>query len=111
MSRWRKLGTEADGDVSGSVMPGSVQVRSMAVYACPDADYSLPSKSAIKDKQFELVELVGGHTSVRTTFGASTPDEEGLFRVALKGAVQPIYSDSGVGKGSAGAADGLRAHG
>ena len=46
--------------------------------------------SVIKDKQFELVELVGGQTSVRTTFGPATPDEGGLFRVALKGAVQPI---------------------
>ena len=45
-----------------------VQVRSMAAYACPDADYSLPSKSSTKDKKLELVELVGGQTSVRTTF-------------------------------------------
>ena len=48
----------------------------MVVYACSDADYSLPSKSAIKDKQLELVELVGRHTSVRTAFGPTTPDEE-----------------------------------
>ena len=27
---------------------------------------------------------------MRTTFRPATPDEEGLFRVALKGAVQPI---------------------
>ena len=50
---------------------GSVQVRSMAAYALPDADYRLPSKNAIKDKKLklaELVELVGGQTSVRTTF-------------------------------------------
>ena len=82
--------TEADGEVSGSVEPGSVKVRSMAVYVSPDADYSLPSKSVIKDKKLELVELVGGYTSARTRFGPATPDEEGLFRVALKGAVQPI---------------------
>ena len=44
-----------------------MQVRSITIYACPDADYSLPVKSAIKDKQLELVELVGGQrTSVRT---------------------------------------------
>ena len=54
------MGTEADGEMSGSGEPGSAQVRSMAVYASPDTDYSLPSKSAIKDKQLELVELVGG---------------------------------------------------
>ena len=48
-----------------------MQVRYMVAYACPDADYSLPSKSAIKYiklKLVELVELVGGRTSVRTTF-------------------------------------------
>ena len=47
---------------------GSVQLRSMAAYACPDADDSLPSKSAIKDKKLKLVELVGGYMSERTTF-------------------------------------------
>ena len=45
-----------------------MQVKSMAAYTCPDADHSLPSMSSIKDKKFELVELVGGQTSVRTTF-------------------------------------------
>ena len=35
---------------------GSVQVMSMAAYTCPDADYSLPLKSAIKDKKLELAE-------------------------------------------------------
>ena len=47
---------------------GSVRVRSMALYACPDADYSLPSKSAIKDKKLEMAELVGRQMFVRTTF-------------------------------------------
>ena len=64
--------------MSGSMEPGSVKVRFMAVYTCHDADY----------KQFELVGLVGGHMSVRTTFGPVTPYEGGLFRVTLKGAVQ-----------------------
>ena len=45
-----------------------MQVRCLAACACPDADYSLPSKSTIKDKKLELVEQVGGQTSVRTTF-------------------------------------------
>ena len=54
------------GEPPAQVELGSVQVRSMAAYACPDADYSLPSKSAIKDKK--LVKLVGGQTSVRPTF-------------------------------------------
>ena len=70
--------------------PGSVQVRSMAVYACFDADYSLPSKTAVKDKQLELAELVGGQTSVCSTFRPAMPDEKGLFWVALKKVVQPI---------------------
>ena len=48
------------GETPAQVELGSVQVRSMAAYACPDADYSLPSKSAIKDKKLEQVELVGG---------------------------------------------------
>ena len=47
---------------------GSVQLRSMAAYACPDADDSLPSKSAIKDKKLKLVGLVGRHMSERTSF-------------------------------------------
>ena len=51
LSRWRKLGTGSDGEVSGSVVPRFVHVRAMAVYACLDADYRLPSKSAIKHKQ------------------------------------------------------------
>ena len=56
----------------------SVQVRYIAAYACPDADYSLRSKSAIKDMKLELVELVGGQTSVRTTFD---PDSvQGMVR-------------------------------
>ena len=45
-----------------------MQVRSITEYACPDVDYSLPSESAIKEKNLELVELVGGQTSVCTTF-------------------------------------------
>ena len=88
-----------------------MQVRSMAVYACPHADYSLPSKGAIKDKQLDLVGLVRGETSMRTTLGLATSDKEELSRIALKGVVQPIFRDSGGGKGSAGVADGLRAHG
>ena len=56
------------GEPPAQVGLGSVQVRSMATYACPDADYSLPSKSTEKDKTLELVELVGRQTSVRTTF-------------------------------------------
>ena len=81
----------ADLEVSGSVESRSVQVRFMTVYACRDADYGLPVKSAIKDNELELVELVRGRTSVRTMFGPATPDEEELFRVALSGAVQPVY--------------------
>ena len=56
------------GEPPAQVELGSVQVRSMAAYACPDADYSLPSKGAIKDEKLELVELVGGQTSARITF-------------------------------------------
>ena len=52
--------------------PGSLQVRSMAMYACSDADYNLLSKNVINDKQLELVEE---STSVRTTLGQPTPDE------------------------------------
>ena len=78
------------GESPAQVELGSVQVRSMAVYACPDADYSLPSKSSINDKQLELVELVEGRTYVCIVFGPATPDAEGLFRVALKGAVHPV---------------------
>ena len=51
---------------------GSVQVGSMATYFCPDADCSLLSRSATKDKKSELVELVGGQTSVRTTFDSDS---------------------------------------
>ena len=43
-----------------------MQVRSTMVYACPDADYSMPMKSAIKDKHLELVRLVEGQTYVCT---------------------------------------------
>ena len=63
------------GEPPAMVEPESVQVGSIAVYACPDTDCSLPSKSAIIDKQ-PLVELVEGLTSVRTTFGPTTPDEK-----------------------------------
>ena len=80
------------------------------VYACPEADYSLPVKSAIKDMRLELVKLVGGQTSVRTMFGLATPDEEEPFRVATTGAMQAVLSLSGRCKGSAGAADGLGAN-
>ena len=59
---------ELTGEPPVQVELGSVQGRSVMAYACPNADYSLPSKSAIKDKKLELVELVGGYTSVRTTF-------------------------------------------
>ena len=45
-----------------------MQVRFLAACAYPDADYRLPSKSAIKDKKLELVAQVGGQTSARTTF-------------------------------------------
>ena len=60
------------GEPPAQVELGSVQIRSMVVYTCPDADYSLPSKSATKDKKLELVELVGGQPSVRTTFDAES---------------------------------------
>ena len=56
------------GEPPPQVELGSVQVRSMTAYACPNADYSLPSKSAVKAKKLELVELVERQTSVRTTF-------------------------------------------
>ena len=56
------------GDPPAQDEPGSMQVRFKAAHACTDADYNLPSKSAIKYKQVELVELVGAQTSVRTTF-------------------------------------------
>ena len=85
----------ADLDVSRSVEPRSVQVRSMTVCACRDSDYSLPVKSAIKDKELklvELVELVRGRTSERNMFGTATPDEKELSRVALSGAAQPVLS-------------------
>ena len=48
------------GEPPAQVELGSVQWRSVTAYAYPNADYSLPSKSAIKDKKLELVELVGG---------------------------------------------------
>ena len=60
------------GESPARVGLGSLQVRSMAAYVCPDADYSLLSKSATKDKKLELVELVGGRTSVRTTFDSDS---------------------------------------
>ena len=44
----------------------------------------------MRDKQSELVKLVGEQTSVRTRFGPATPEER-LFVVALKGAVQPFF--------------------
>ena len=62
------------GEPPAQVELGSVPVKSMAAYACSDTDYSLPSKSAIKDKKLELVELVGGQTSVRTTFDPGVED-------------------------------------
>ena len=49
-------------------------------------------KSAIKDKELELVELVRGRTYVRTMFGPATPDEEEMSWVALSEAVQPVLS-------------------
>ena len=80
-----------DLEVSESMEPGSMQMISLAVYACHHVDYRLPPKSAVKDRRVELVELVGGHRYVRTIFGPAIPDEEGLFGVALKRAVQSIY--------------------
>ncbi|CAM9388332.1 unnamed protein product [Ascophyllum nodosum] len=56
------------GEPLAQVELGSVQVWSTAACACPDADYSLPSKSTIKDKKLELMELVRRQKSVRTTF-------------------------------------------
>ena len=56
------------GEPPAQVELGSVRGRSTAAYACPDADYSLPSKCTIEDKKLELVELVGGQTPVHTTF-------------------------------------------
>ena len=85
LSRWRILGSETDFEVSGSVEPGLVQVKYVTVYACPDADYSLPVKSAIKDKQLKLLGLVGRQTSVRTMFGPATPHEEERFWVERTG--------------------------
>ena len=46
--------------MSGSTEPGKKEVRSTMVYVCPNADYSIPIKIAIKDKHLELVRLVGG---------------------------------------------------
>ena len=86
-----------------------MQVKPVTVYACPDADYSLPAKSAIKDNQLELLEPVGGQTSVRTMFGPATPHEEERFWVARTGRCKRCTA-SGKCKGSAGATDGFRVH-
>ena len=59
------------GEPPAQVELESVQVRSLAAYICPDTDYSLPSKSAIKDKKLKLVEM-GGQTSVRTKFDSDS---------------------------------------
>ena len=109
LSRWRKLGSETVLEVSGSVEPGLVQVKSATIYACPDADYSLPVKSAIKDKKLELLELVGGQTSVCTMFGPAKPHEEKRFWVARTGRCRGFIA-SGKCKGSAGATGGFRVH-
>ena len=60
------------GEPTAQVELKSVQVRSLAAYICPDTDYSLPSKSAIKDKKLKLVEMVGGQKSVRTKFDSDS---------------------------------------
>ena len=87
-----ELESEAGFEVSGSVESETVNVRSVTVYDYPDADYSLPMKSAIKEKQLKLMELVEGQTSWRTMFGPVTPHEEELLRAALTGAVQAVLS-------------------
>ena len=62
------------------------------VHACPDADYSMPMKRAIEDKQVELVRVVGGQTYICTMFRPATPHEEELFRVTLTAGVQAVFS-------------------
>ena len=109
LSRWRKLGSETDLEGSGAVEPGLVQVKYVTVYACPDADYSLPLKSAIKDKQLELLGLVGRQTSVRTMFGPATPHGEERFWVERTGRCRGFIT-SGKCKGPTGSTGGFRVH-
>ena len=45
--------------MSGSIGEAGIGARYVAVYACSDVDYSLPSKITIKDKHLQLMELVG----------------------------------------------------
>lgn len=48
LSQLQRAGTETNGEVSGSLA-----LRKVVVYACADADYTLLSKSAVKDSQLE----------------------------------------------------------
>lgn len=49
LSRWQRIGDEGD-DVALRML----SLRAVEVYACGDADFALPSKSAIKASLLEV---------------------------------------------------------
>lgn len=55
-----------------------MKVQAVAVYARADAEYALPSKSAIKEKQMEAIKVVGGVAESAAPFGPAAPDNEHL---------------------------------
>lgn len=78
-SRWQNIGTEADCEVSGSLA-----LRKVAVYACEDADYTLPSKRAVKSSQLEALAAMKSVSEIHTPFGVGHQESGGLFRVSLE---------------------------
>lgn len=76
LSPWRKVGTGADGGVTGSV-----GCRNIALCASAVVKYALPSKSAMKSSQLRVLAAEGPVDEVTTSCGTARCDTEGLFRV------------------------------
>lgn len=78
LSRWRRAGTDADGEVSGSA-----GCRNIAVLASADVAYALRSNSAIR-KRRKLQEPApeGPVENVAPPYGTARCDTEILFRMS-----------------------------
>lgn len=77
LSRWTTIGDDANGEALGSVA-----LRTVAVFACTEADYTLPSKNATKASQVGVLAASELEYELVTQFGQAEADSVGLFNVS-----------------------------
>lgn len=77
LSRWRKVGTNANGEVAGSL-----DCRTIVVDVSADADCALPLKNSTKNSQLRGLAAYGPLDEVTTLCGTARCNTKRLFRLS-----------------------------